>query len=409
MLPEVLSGDLCSLRPERDRLAVSVLAELDREGRLFGCRFAETVVRSRHRLHYGEVQEALDHPGTKEPALQHALETLQGLARALRRRRLAAGALELEVPEVKAWVDEHGVPWKIERRPHLESHELIEEFMLLANRCVGQEGARRRAGLLYRVHEPPSPAKLEVLDGMLGTLGLPRLATPGPGRHVLAFSDPAKPLQALLRAPLDPPRRRLLHRLVLRSLARARYLERDLGHFGLAAREYCHFTSPIRRYPDLHNHRRVREWIRGRPTRRLGPGRTRGPRGALQRHGAGRHGRRARGHPGEGPALHRGATRGPGFGYSHGPGASGILRRAGRHPRGRLRARVALPRRPVHARSDRGPHGGTPDAPPLLSRRRRPGHHRPGGRTGARVRPRAGRAAAARRPASGAARRGGRI
>ena len=266
MLPEALSGDLCSLRPERDRLAISVLAELDREGRLFGCRFAETVVRSRHRLHYAEVQQALDHPGTMEPALQQALETLQGLARALRRRRLAAGALELEVPEVKAWVDEHGVPWKIERRPHLESHELIEEFMLLANRCVGQEGARRGAGLLYRVHEPPSPAKLEVLDGMLGALGLPRLATPGPGRHVLAFSDPARPLQALLRAPLDPPARRLLHRLVLRSLARARYLERDLGHFGLAAREYCHFTSPIRRYPDLHNHRRVREWLRGRPT-----------------------------------------------------------------------------------------------------------------------------------------------
>jgi ribonuclease R len=266
MLPEALSSDLCSLRPERDRLALSVFAELDREGRLLGCRFAETVVRSRHRLHYGEVQEALDHARRPEPGLQHALETLQGLARALRRRRLAAGALELDVPEVKAWVDEHGTPWKVERRPHLESHELIEEFMLLANRCVGAEGARRKAGLLYRVHEPPSPAKLEVLDGMLGTLGLPRLATPGPGRHVLAFSDPATPLQALLRAPLDPPRRRLLHRLVLRSLARARYLGRDLGHFGLAAREYCHFTSPIRRYPDLHNHRRVREWIRGRPT-----------------------------------------------------------------------------------------------------------------------------------------------
>lgn len=271
MLPEALSGDLCSLRPDRDRLALSVLVELDLQGHLFGCRFAESVVRSRHRLHYGEVQAALDDPGTTEPALLQALQTLLRLARALRRRRATAGALELEVPEVKAWVDENGLPCKIERRPHLESHELIEEFMLLANRCVGQEGARRKAGLLYRVHEPPSPLKLEALDAMLGTLGLPRLALPGPGRHTIAFTDPAKPLQALLRAPLDPPRRRLLHRLVLRSLARARYLERDLGHFGLAAREYCHFTSPIRRYPDLHNHRRVREWIQSRPSEAWDP------------------------------------------------------------------------------------------------------------------------------------------
>ena len=127
--------------------------------------------------------------------------------------------------------------------------------MLLANRCVGEEGFRRDAGLIYRVHEPPSPHKLEELDAMLKTLALPR-----PGR----LDDPARALQTLLAVPLDPVHRRLVHRLVLRSLTRAVYLERDTGHFGLAAREYCHFTSPIRRYPDLHNHRRVREWIHGR-------------------------------------------------------------------------------------------------------------------------------------------------
>jgi ribonuclease R len=159
------------------------------------------------------------------------------------------------VPEVKVSVDERGVPVRIERRPHLESHELVEEFMLLANRRVGEEGARRNAGLLYRVHDPPSPTKLEELDATLKTLGLPRPArTP----------EPAVALQSLLVVPLDPPHRRLVHRLVLRSLARARYAARDAGHFGLAVREYCHFTSPIRRYPDLHNHARVREWIQGR-------------------------------------------------------------------------------------------------------------------------------------------------
>jgi ribonuclease R len=254
MLPERLSSDLCSLRPDQDRLALTVTADIDGRGGLHGYRFAETVIRSRHRLHYGEVQRALD--GARvEQHLQHDLETLLMLARALRARRHAAGALELEVPEVKAWVDEHGIPLCIERRPHLESHELIEEFMLLANRCVGGEGAKRGGGMLYRVHDPPGARKLAELDAMLRALGLPRL-----GDHV----EPARALQALLRVSLDPPRRRLVHRLVLRSLAKARYLERDTGHFGLATREYCHFTSPIRRYPDLHNHRRVREWIRER-------------------------------------------------------------------------------------------------------------------------------------------------
>jgi ribonuclease R len=255
MLPERLSGDLCSLRPDHDRLAVSALVVLDSGGTLHECRFAESVIRSHHRLHYGQVQEALDGAAVMPGALHEALARLMELARALRSRRRAAGALDLEVPETKVWVDERGRPQRLERRAHLESHELIEEFMLLANRCVGSEGARRASGLLYRVHDPPLPAKLVELERTLRALGLPR-----PGD----LTDPSRALQAVLRAPLDPPRRRLLHRLVLRSLTRARYRERDAGHFGLATREYCHFTSPIRRYPDLHNHRRVREWVHGR-------------------------------------------------------------------------------------------------------------------------------------------------
>ena len=262
MLPERLSADLCSLRPDLDRLALSVIVVLDGHGELHACRFEESVIRSRYRLHYGQVQEALDGRTLMPGDVQLPLERLRALARALRARRRAAGALDLEVPEVKAWVDERGRPLKLERRPHLESHELIEEFMLLANRCVGGEGAQRRSGLLYRIHEPPSGRKLGELDLMLKALGLPR-----PGD----LGDPARALQAVLRAPLDPPRRRLVHRLVLRTLMRARYLERDSGHFGLATREYCHFTSPIRRYPDLHNHRRVREWIRGRRTEAWDP------------------------------------------------------------------------------------------------------------------------------------------
>ena len=258
MLPERLSADLCSLRENEDRLALSVIVELDERAGLHATRFSETVIRSRHRLSYEDVQSAWEGSGAglPRPTLE-ALERLRSLAHGLRARRWTAGALDLDVPEVKAWVDERGVPVRLERRPHLESHELIEEFMLLANRCVGHEGTERRAGLLYRVHEPPGPPKLAELDAMLRALGLPRM---GPA------SEPARALQALLRATLDPPHRRLVHRLVLRALTRARYSELDLGHFGLATREYCHFTSPIRRYPDLHDHRRVREWIHGRRT-----------------------------------------------------------------------------------------------------------------------------------------------
>ncbi len=254
MLPERLSADLCSLVPGRDRHALSVFAELDPDGTLQRYRFAETVIRSAHRLSYEEVQAAFDGAGDLDAGLLEALQTLRMLARRLRARRFEHGALAIEGQETKVEVDANGYPVRIERRVHLESHELIEEFMLLANRIVGQEGARRAAGVLYRVHEAPSPHRLLELDLALKALALPRL---GP------MPDPAKALQTLLATRLDPAHRALLHRMVLRSLPRARYQERDYGHFGLATREYCHFTSPIRRYPDLHNHRRVREWIRG--------------------------------------------------------------------------------------------------------------------------------------------------
>jgi ribonuclease R len=252
MLPERLSGDLCSLREGADRLALSVFATLDEKAQLHEVRFAASAIRSRARLSYERVQRALDGAEPLAEPLQKSVETLMRLARALRARRLAAGALALESVEVKAVVDPHGETLAMVRRPHLESHELVEEFMLLANRCVGEAAAMRRSGVLWRVHEPPPQRKLAELDETLRVLGLPRLG------HA---EDPHRALQALLAVPLDDAKRRLVHRMVLRSLARARYLERDLGHFGLSTHEYLHFTSPIRRYPDLHNHRRVREWL----------------------------------------------------------------------------------------------------------------------------------------------------
>jgi len=252
MLPERLSADLCSLRDGVDRLALSVIVILGPDGVLHQYRFAETVIHCRPGLSYEQVEAALGGGAALPEEIQDSCERLMELARTLRRRRLAVGALALETQEVKAVVDGRGVPIRMERRPHLASHELVEEFMLLANRCVGEAGAVRGAGMLWRVHEPPLERKLGELDEMLKALGLPRL-----GRAV----SPHRALQGLLAVSLDDSRRRLVHRLALRSLTRACYLERDLGHFGLATREYCHFTSPIRRYPDLHVHRRVREWL----------------------------------------------------------------------------------------------------------------------------------------------------
>ena len=252
MLPESLSADLCSLRDGVDRLTLSVFVTLDERGTLHEFRFAACVIRSRASLSYEQVQRALDGEAPLSGELQPAVVTLMRLARALRTRRFAVGALAIESLEVKAVVDEHGHTLAMVRRPHLESHELVEEFMLLANRCVGEAACVRKSGVLWRVHEPPVSGKLAELDEVLRVLALPRLGHPG---------DPHKALQALLAVPLDPAKKRIVHRLVLRSLTRARYLERDLGHFGLSTYEYLHFTSPIRRYPDLHNHRRVREWL----------------------------------------------------------------------------------------------------------------------------------------------------
>ena len=252
MLPERLSSDLCSLREGRDRLTLSVFTVLDAKGVLHEYRFAASAIRSRARLTYEQVQRSLDGDEHLPVPVRGAVSELMRLARALRARRVAVGALQLESTEVRARLDASGEPLALVRRPHLESHYLVEEFMLLANRCVGEAASVRGSGVLWRVHEPPLGRKLAELDEMLRVLGLPRLGHLG---------EPHKALQALLATPLDAPARRLVHRLALRSLTRARYFERDLGHFGLATREYLHFTSPIRRYPDLHNHRRVREWV----------------------------------------------------------------------------------------------------------------------------------------------------
>jgi ribonuclease R len=259
MLPHALSSDLCSLVPQRPRFAMSVLAEMDARGGVTHYRIAESLIESRARLSYEQGQAVLDggkgaRDGVPDEVVR-GLGEIAALAARLRERRFRRGALDLDVPETKATVDDAGHTLDVSRRPRLQTMTVIEEFMLLANLLVGEEGERREGPFLYRIHEAPSLSKLAALEQQLGALGLPRLS---------AADGVAAALQRLLATPLPPDRRRLLHTLVLRSLARAQYREADVGHFGLAARAYCHFTSPIRRYPDLYNHRQVKGWLDAR-------------------------------------------------------------------------------------------------------------------------------------------------
>jgi ribonuclease R len=263
MLPHELSSDLCSLVPGQGRFTMSVLAEMDGRGGVTRYRLAEGFIESRARLSYQSGQAILDGDAAARAAVPaevvRGMVELNRIAERLRERRMRRGALDLDVSETKAIVDDSGVPLDVVRRDRLPTMELIEEFMLLANLLVGEEAERRNGPFLFRVHPPPSLAKLATLEAMLTALALPRLGGEG---------GVAEALGRLLATSLAPEKKRLLHTLVLRTLARASYSESDAGHFGLAARGYCHFTSPIRRYPDLFNHRQVKEWLGQAPPQR---------------------------------------------------------------------------------------------------------------------------------------------
>lgn len=247
MLPHALSSDACSLRPDEDRLAVSLLATLDASGAVVEHRFVRSVIRSRHRLAYEEVQGVFDGTHTVNPETDAALRKLRDTARLLRERKATRGALDLDLPEAKVILDTEGEPTDILKVERLESHRLVEDFMLLANEVVARDCQEAGLPALYRVHEPPTQEKMTALRELLATFGfsLPK-GTVAPGD-----------LDAILQKVKGRHEEQLVSTVVLRSLQRARYAPENLGHFGLALEHYAHFTSPIRRYPDLVTHRVV--------------------------------------------------------------------------------------------------------------------------------------------------------
>jgi ribonuclease R len=245
MLPHVLSSDLCSLRPDLDRAAVSLFVTLGADGGVRKHHFERTRIRSRHRLDYEQTQSVLTGEGSIDPRTDKDLRTLATLARTLREKRIQRGSLDFDLPEARVILGDDGAPIDIQKVVQLESHRLIEDFMLLANETVAREAGKRKLPIPFRIHDPPPRDRLEELKRFLITLGHPI------GKKGVTGKD----LQKVLARVEGRPEAALVSTVVLRSMAKARYQVDNVGHFGLGAQDYTHFTSPIRRYPDLMVHR----------------------------------------------------------------------------------------------------------------------------------------------------------
>ena len=256
MLPHRLSSDLCSLVEGKDRLAVSLFLTIDEEGQVRAHRFERTWICIARRLDYGTAHSVLTGEASVDATTDAALATLHRLAQVLRAQRKARGSLDFDLPEARVILDEDGSPLDIRQAEQLDSHRLIEDFMIVANEIIAREAERRKLPVPFRVHEPPTEDRATELREFLSSIGhaLPR------GRLR------SKALQAVLARAEDGPESGLVSTVILRSMNRARYDSTNVGHFGLASKAYAHFTSPIRRYPDLVLHRVVvRALIEGEP------------------------------------------------------------------------------------------------------------------------------------------------
>ncbi len=248
MLPEKLSNDLCSLRPNEDRACMAVEMWIDADGRLKRHRFLRGLMRSAARLVYEQVQAARDGAPDEVtgPLLEPVIGPLYGAYKALLRGRAARGTLELEISERQVILGEDGHIDRIVPRRRLDSHKLIEEFMILANVAAAEALEAKNRPAMYRIHEPPPLDKLEVLRQALDGLG-----------YRLAKGEAVRPshFTGILARAAGTEKEILVSELILRSQSQAKYSPDNPGHFGLALRRYCHFTSPIRRYADLLVHR----------------------------------------------------------------------------------------------------------------------------------------------------------
>ena len=250
MLPEQLSNGVCSLRPNEDKFTMTALLTIDESGETVDTQLLRTITRSDARLVYDDVNAFFDGDGAqqerlagKHPGLPAALLEMKRLAGILRARRAAQGCIDFETEEPQFVLDAQGEPVEILRRERGEAERMIEDFMLAANEAVARFARTHGVPLLYRVHEKPDPDKLAIFKDFLDGLGVS-------SRRLTAEAKPGD-IRAILEQTRERPEYAVISMLALRSMQKARYDEHPLGHYGLAMPDYCHFTSPIRRYPDL--------------------------------------------------------------------------------------------------------------------------------------------------------------
>lgn len=268
MLPHKLSNGICSLNAGEDRLALSCIMTFDQAGEMIDHEIAETVIHVDKRMSYNGVAEILERsaqkaencpenavPEDEQPEIIEMIRQMKQLSDILRERRGRRGSIDFDFPETKVILDEAGKPVDIRPYERNDATKIIEDFMLMANETVAEEYYWRELPFLYRTHDVPDEDKIKKLSTFINNFGY--------HIHVRNEVRP-KEIQKLLDRVDGTPEEALISRLTLRSMKRARYTTENTGHFGLAAKYYTHFTSPIRRYPDLQIHRIIKENLRGR-------------------------------------------------------------------------------------------------------------------------------------------------
>ena len=252
MLPEELCNGVCSLVPNEDRLAFSAFMTFDKDGKMIHRDFAKTIIRSKARFTYEQVMTLISGGKSDKisPRERKTVLAIHELAQQLRTARFAAGALDLEVPEAEVLLDDEGEMTGIVTRPYDESHQMIEECMVAANEAVAKELWTKGVKILARLHEAPEAEKIDMLRADLRGLGV----------RVGRIEDP-KVFVKFLKDIKSHPLYATISVMVLRSMKKAVYDARAIGHFGLAKKYYAHFTSPIRRYPDLTLHRQLADYL----------------------------------------------------------------------------------------------------------------------------------------------------
>ena len=253
MLPESLSNELCSLQPEEDKLTYSCLMEVNAEGNVMDYDIRPSIINSKRRFNYAEVQYIIDEK--KDDPYHATLAEMMRLSKSLTKKRFKEGGIDFETPEVDILLDQKGFPVKIKRKERLDSHRLIEEFMLLANKTVATHVEKmivreKKPPFIYRIHQKPDEEKMKNFFDFLHALGVKF----NPTKQVTSMY-----LQKLLKSIKGTKEEFVIEEVALRSMMKAEYSTDNIGHFGLGFGNYTHFTSPIRRYPDLIVHRLLKE------------------------------------------------------------------------------------------------------------------------------------------------------